>query len=164
MVKSLQRDASRAAGLKGNLDWIEESLHKKSQTLEERVKELTCVYETIRLFRRVDLSHDEKLQSIAALIPSAMQYPDEACARIIENQKEFKTPNFDSSSQWKLSSGILAAGRFIGLVEVRYLKEFPKRDEGPFLNEEQALIRVLAETIGLAIENNSIPAEKNGTV
>ncbi len=133
-------------------------------SLQERVKELTCVYETIRLFRRIDLSCAEKLQAIAELIPRAMQYPDSACARIIENQREFKTANFDPDARWKISSGVLSSGQFIGLVEVRYLKEFPKRDEGPFLNEEQALIRVLAETIGLAIENYSIPAEKNGTV
>lgn len=137
---------------RNNLQSIEEFAREQKRTLDERVKELTCVFEAIKTFRRTDLSNEEKLQVIAELIPPAMQYPDAVCARIIENEREFKTAAFDPSSLWKLSSGILAAGKFVGLVEARYLKELPQRDGGPFLNEEQALIRVLAELIGLAIE------------
>lgn len=140
-----------------NLQSMEEFTREQGRTLDERVKELTCVNETIRTFRRIDLSDGEKVQAIAELLPSAMQYPDAACARIIENEREFKTAMFDPSSPWRLSSGILAAGKFVGLVEVRYLKEFPMRDEGPFLNEEQALVRVLAEIIGLVMEKRSYP-------
>ncbi len=157
LAQGLAHEASRASAINTSLQWFEESMQKQTHSLRERVKELTCVYETIRTFRRIDLSSSEKLQTIAELIPGAMQYPEAACARIIEKQREFKTPNFDPSARWKISSGILSLGQFIGLVEVRYLKEFPKRDDGPFLNEEQALVRVLAEAIGLALEKNAVP-------
>lgn len=151
-VQVLEREAFRASNFNSTLLSFEESIQTQTHTLRERVKELTCVYETIRLFRRIDLPLNEKLHAIAELIPCAMQYPEGTCARIIVNQEEFKTNNFDPSAQGKISSGILSSGMFIGLVEARCCKECSKKASRPFLHEEEALIRVLAELIGLSLE------------
>ena len=72
----------------------EEELQKSMSELDERVKELNCLFEISRLVEKRKLSLDEILQGIVDLIPPAWQYPDITCAKINLNGKEFKTHNF----------------------------------------------------------------------
>jgi PAS domain S-box-containing protein len=128
----------------------EAALSKRTYDLDERVKELNCLYGISHLVETPDISLEEILQGTLDFIPPAWQYPEITCARIIVEGKEFKTKNFEETA-WKQSSGIMVDGDRVGAVEVYYLKEKPEIDEGPFLREERRLINAIAEEAGKII-------------
>ena len=121
--------------------------HKRmEQDLKERVKELQCLYGIARIAERADISLDELYQEVVNLLPASWQYPEITCARIIIDNKEFKTRNY-GETEWKQSSDIKVYGVKVGTVEVNYLEERPEIDEGPFLKEERLLIDAVVKQL-----------------
>jgi len=121
---------------------------KTVDKLNERVKELNCLYELTKIIRNKKLSKDEVLQKIVELIPPSWQYPDITCARIkIDGDKEYKTENF-RETKWGQMSNIFYDEKSIGIVEVYYLEDKPNLDEGPFLTEERWLIGAISDQVG----------------
>jgi PAS domain S-box-containing protein len=129
----------------------EEALQKSLSQLDERVKELNCLFGLSKLVERRDSSLDDILRGTVDILPTAWQYPDVTCANIILEDKEFKTLNF-KESQWKLVHDIHVHGERSGKVIVCYLEEKPDCDEGPFLKEEKSLLRAVAERLGRVVE------------
>ena len=114
--------------------------------LRERVKELTCLYESARLAAQPDTSLPAVLQGIAELLPSAWLYPKIASARIVLDRSSFETAGFreGTSSQ---AAEIAVNGKPRGKVEVVYREERPDLDQGPFLSEERDLLDAVAREI-----------------
>jgi PAS domain S-box-containing protein len=137
--------------LEGQRNRAENTLRKTAHELGKRVKELNCLYGISRLGQRGRLSLGEMLQGVVDLIPSAWQYPEITCARIILKDKEFRTNNFNETI-WKLASDIIVHDEPSGTLEVFYLGEKPQSDEGPFLREERSLINAIAERLGRITE------------
>jgi len=135
----------------------EEELHRYAYNLGERVKELSCLYRISDLIEE-NLSSEELLQGVVELIPAAWEYPESSCARIIIDDKEFRTENFHETI-WKQASNIVVNGRQTGTMEVCYLEKKPESEKGPFLKEEQALLNVIAERIGRVIERKEAQNE-----
>jgi DNA-binding CsgD family transcriptional regulator len=121
------------------------------RALRERIKELTCLYQVSELIDRYRTSIDDLLQGIVDLLPYSWQYPECACARILLEERKYKTKGFKKTPH-KQTADILVMGRAIGNVEVYYHNEMPNSDEGPFLKEERALINAVAERLGRTIE------------
>lgn len=120
--------------------------------LEERLKELTCLFRISELVTNPAINLDEILKGIVGLIPDGWQYPEITRARITFDGKEFKTDNF-KVTEWKQSSDIELEGKKRGVLDIYYLKEKPEIDEGPFLKEERHLIESLVATIGEVAEH-----------
>jgi len=118
--------------------------------LEERVKELDCLYQISRIVER-GRNLDIILQEIVDFIPSAWQYPYIACSRLSLKENTFTSPHF-KESRWKQTAPLIIENENAGCLEVFYLEEKPHAYEGPFLREERKLIDALAERIGDAIE------------
>ncbi len=115
--------------------------------LRERIKELDCLY-TISTFSEMHFqAPDRFLQSVVDCLPKSWQFPEHACARISYADRQYITRNF-AEGKWRMASDIVAEGRPIGEVEVFYRKVVPTVDTGPFLKEEYALIRAVAERVG----------------
>ncbi len=129
----------------------EEALQKRTHDLNERVKELCCLYGISHLIEKQDISLEEIFQGVVALISPAWQYPEITCARITIGDKEFKTDNF-KITEWKQTANIRIEGHKEGTVEVYYLQQMPYIDESPFLTEERALIEAIAERLARTIE------------
>ena len=129
----------------------EEELQKSMSELDERVKELNCLFEISRLIEKRELTLDDLLEGIADLIPPAWQYPDVTCAKIELSGKELKTQNYVETT-WQQVSDVIVHGVPSGKLVVAYLEEKPESDEGPFLKEERALLDAIAERVGRIIE------------
>ncbi len=127
--------------------------------LNERVKELTCLFGIARVGDKTDLSLDKILQQIVNLLPPALQYPKVATARIVLDGKYYTSPNFNVNSR-KQSSNILLNGVKRGFVEVAYPKKALNFDESPFLIEERHLIDVVAREIAIIVERRIAENEK----
>jgi PAS domain S-box-containing protein len=128
-------------------------VEKKALThaLGERVKELSCLYSISKLIMTPDISLDEILQGTVNLMPRSWQYPEITCARVILEERDFRTENC-RESLWKQTADIFVSGVISGIVEVCYLEEKPEIDEGPFLIEERNLIDAIAEQLGRTSE------------
>jgi len=103
---------------------------------------------------------DEIFHDILKLLPPAWQYPEVTCGKIIFDSHSYSTRDIHSYAE-KQVANFFVAGKKRGSVEVIYMKEMPKLDEGPFLNEERSLINTIAENIGLIIERKEAAEERN---
>jgi len=126
--------------------------------LAERVKELRCLYGIATIAEKSEIALDELYQEVANLLPSSWQYPEICCARITTEDKEFRTANY-RDTKWKLCSDIKVGGVKAGAVEVNYLEERPKLDEGPFSRDERRLIDAAAAQLGRITERKRAEEE-----
>jgi PAS domain S-box-containing protein len=127
--------------------------------LGERLKEIQTLYYLSQLSQRQDLPLIALYQDLTDFLPKGWQYSEIACSRIVIDDVEFRSENFIDSA-WKLSAPLLVNNAVKGLIEVAYLKEMPKEDEGPFLKEERELINTLAQQLGTITEQNYAEEEK----
>ena len=120
---------------------------KVENALRERIKELNCLYGISQLAERHFNSLDNLLEELVNFLPHSWQYPDITCARIVFKEKTFKSEGF-KVTEWRQSSRIYVYSEPVGEVAMFYLEERPPADEGPFLEEERALLDALADQIG----------------
>jgi signal transduction histidine kinase/CheY-like chemotaxis protein len=120
---------------------------KQSHELNERVKELNCLFSISNIIEEPDTAWCELMQKTVDAIPPGWQYREIAAAKISLGGREFKTDNF-RETHWKQHSDITVEGERAGMVEVFYLEERPVCDEGPFLAEERNLIDAIARHLG----------------
>ena len=130
-----------------------EELGYVSNMLAERIKELNCLYDISSLRDVTSFSLDGILQAIVDFIPTAIQYPEIACARIKFDHYEFTTKNF-KNTKWKLLQEIKVNDERIGDLEVCYLEKKRELEEGPFLTEAKNLITAIAESIAQVVERD----------
>jgi len=134
------------------------NLHEAQQALNERLKELGCLYSLTKIVEKKGITLDELYQETVNLLPGGWQYPEVAGSKITVNGSEFKTENY-RVSQWRQSSDIKVYGEKIGDVEVCYLQEKPEADEGPFLKEERLVLDAVAQRLGRIIERKQAEEE-----
>jgi pyruvate,water dikinase len=115
--------------------------------LQERAKELGCLYDVEELLDDADRPLDEVFAGIIAAIPPGWQYPD-LCVAIIDYEgRKFGREGFVETG-WKQSADIVVQDKKVGWINVYYTQEMPQADEGPFLKEEGRLIQTIAERVG----------------
>ncbi len=137
--------------LKEERSLIDAVAERLGRIAERRRAEEALRERTRQLVDMPGISLEEMLQRAVDLIPPSWQYPDVACARIILEDREFKTKNF-KKTPWRQASDIRLRGERIGSVEVCYLEERPESDEGPFLQEERSLLSAVAERLSRIVE------------
>lgn len=130
--------------------------HQLAQdALKERVKELLCLYQITQIANKPSLTINEILQQIAVILPSAMQYPEIAYARIFVDGEYYKSQRF-RESKIKLSAKISSKYEQRGLLEVFYReKDIPSFGQ-VFLQEEENLLETVSKQIALIIERKQV--------
>ena len=124
--------------------------HLAQAALRERVKELTGLYTISHLISRPGLTRSRIFGEVARILPAAWQYPEITGARIVYDGAEHKTDNFRETDD-RQSAPIVIDGKKRGKVEVVYLEQMPRLDEGPFLQAERHLIDAVAGEIALVM-------------
>jgi len=114
--------------------------------LAERIKELNCLYGISNLFENQDVSLSWIMQRAVELIPDAWQFPENACARIRVDDQEYISKNF-KPTPWRQNTKIILNDQHVGDVEVYYLHTPPTGGEGPFLEEENRLLKAIGERL-----------------
>ena len=118
--------------------------------LEERAKELQCLYAVSDVMENPDLSLDQVFQDIVRKIPEGWQYPERCRARLTFSGNIYETPGF-LVTPWVQRASISVEGRPSGMIEVVYV-DHAAADPGPFLLEEQKLINTIASWLGRYLE------------
>ncbi len=127
--------------------------------LQERIKEMTCLYGIARIAAQPDTWLEEVLERVAHVLPAAWLHANIAGARIVYNGQAFTTPNYRGAKSVQRAH-IVVAGKRRGLVEVAYFEEKPRLDEGPFLKEERKLIETVAEEVAAIISRREAERDK----
>jgi signal transduction histidine kinase len=127
--------------------------------LQERIKELTCLYHIAQVMENPQLSLDAVFQSLAEALPPAWQYPDLASARIVLDKRCYQAADY-RESRFRQAADLVVNGTLRGSLEVVYGREKPEFHEGPFLKEERRLIDTIARQIALFVERRESDEEK----
>lgn len=128
-------------------------------SLQERVKEMSCLYGITQIIDSPQKKLDDLLLEILNLIPPAWLYADIASAGISLDGRHFNTEGFRNDTP-RLKSDIFIEGVKRGEVEVAYSKVKPELDEGPFLNEERRLLDTISRELSVIIERKLYEKEK----
>lgn len=119
------------------------------QALEERIKELNCLYTLSRLLAD-SRTVEEAVGAVLKTLPPAFQFPDSAISRVLIDGRVYS-----SREEWfpdrSIGCKLLIGGREAGCVEVSY---FPAESgEHPeFLPEEEKLLATVARNLASTIE------------
>lgn len=122
----------------GAIETIRDITHQKltEQNLQERVKELNCLFQITKLLNNPNISVDEILIGTLESICCGWQYPEILCAKIVFNGKEFKTNNY-KQTPWSLKHQTMVKEKDLD-IEVNYL------ENKSFLDEEKELLEEIA--------------------
>lgn len=115
--------------------------------LQERAKELSCLYEIEELLNRPETPLDDVFPGVVRAIPPGWQYPHICRATVEHEGKMYREDEFPETP-WVQSADIVVQDKVVGRISVSYTQEMPQADEGPFLKEEGKLIRTIADRIG----------------
>ncbi|MBN1824878.1 MAG: PAS domain S-box protein [Candidatus Eisenbacteria bacterium] len=119
--------------------------------IEERVKELNCLYGISNITDQPDTPLEEMFRDVVDWIPSALQNPEKTCARICYRDEEYGTDNY-RETDWALTGVIRAQGAPVGTVDIRYLEDPVENSGGVSIREKQNLINAVAKRLGGTIE------------
>lgn len=114
--------------------------------LNERVKELTTLYQVSQIFQTKERSVAAIIHEIVSILPSGWQYPGITAARIVLGDTEFKTPNFGNAFHKQTATFPGPEGQQ-GRIEIIYLEQRPAESEDAFLAEERNLINMIGEML-----------------
>lgn len=126
--------------------------------LQERAKELNCLYGVDEILSS-HLSQDDALRQLIAAIPPGWKYPEVCQARITIEGQVYQ-PERAADTPWTMRAEIAVHGEAVGEITVCYAAERPRADEGPFLREERRLINAIAERIGLYLMQRKLREDR----
>ena len=121
-------------------------------SLRERVKEQTCLYSIARLVAHSQWTLSDVVRQAVDILPPGWLYPEIAVARIVIDNVKFESFDFASRLEG-MNADILVDGKKRGYVEVAYIEEKPRLDEGPFLAEERKLLDAVAGELSFIIKH-----------
>jgi pyruvate, water dikinase len=127
------------------------------QALNERAKELGCLYHVEEILNNRNLTPEQIFRQIIDVIPPGFQYPAMCLARIVYKKTSYQRPNFKKTT-WCLSRNIIVQDVVVGSIEIYYTQEAPQSDEGPFLQEERKLVNTIADRIGYQLSHRELTA------
>ncbi|NMB76056.1 MAG: pyruvate, phosphate dikinase [Myxococcales bacterium] len=127
------------------------------RALQERTKELNCLYAVEKLLNDPELPFDETLEQVVRVIPQGWQYPQNCRARIVVEGKTFQEPDCHETP-WGQCVTILAQERQVGMVCVYYLTEPTAAEGGAFLPEEARLVETIADRLGHYVQHIKLKA------
>ncbi|MBM4158742.1 MAG: pyruvate, phosphate dikinase [Ignavibacteria bacterium] len=130
------------------------SVDKIISSLQERAKELNCIYKIEEIFVN-ELDENSTLQNIVEVIPEAYQFTDICVVRLTVESKTFRSDNF-VESPWVQKADIKIQGEIVGAIEVFYTQLRPNFNEGPFLSGERKFIDTIAERTASYIFQNKL--------
>ncbi len=115
--------------------------------LQERAKELNCLYKIEELLSNPETSLESILHEIVDLIPLGWQYTDVCQVRIVFDDMKAESPYFKETA-WMQTADIIIQDKVSGKIEVCYTEKVPFEKGSPFLKEEHKLLDTIAVRLG----------------
>jgi len=152
-VKDAHEEILLLRGRLAEYKWLEEALRERTHELNERMKELECLYAVSSTLMNRRLSFEQKMSAVIKEMPRGWQYPKATCVRIVLDGREFTSRNFRSTDT-RQTAAIHLDERAAGEVEVCVLPELTQGQPATILHEEQTLLNIIALWLGEALREN----------
>lgn len=123
-------------------------LEQKNSALQERVKELGCLYTISNYESDSGLSQEQFYKKVVNIIPPSFQHPSLTSARLTIIDKTFTSHNF-KESKTKLTTKNSASGNKKCSVEVFVDASMLSPEDTVFLEEERKLLKAIEEQLSL---------------
>jgi C4-dicarboxylate-specific signal transduction histidine kinase len=124
--------------------------------LRERNKELKSLFLLSSLVSADSPLDDICDKVVKEILPSALQHPEIACVElVVEGERYCSSCDLCRKTETKgitLKAEIICHEEVVGNLIVCYLEDMPILDVGPFSNEENGLVKAVAERLGKVIE------------
>lgn len=117
--------------------------------LEERIKELSCLYDIASLATAGDKTFQEILQSIVNRIPPAWRFSEDAICELRTSRFYLTSGDIPRANVF-CEENIFIDNKKAGTIAIFYPS--PKRKAGDFLSEEGALLKKLSKEIASIID------------
>lgn len=115
--------------------------------LQERTKELNCLYTIEDSLNRSEISLRQAFLTVLDAIPMGFQYSEYCKAKLVYGDIVYQTSEFEETP-WVISTDIIVQEKVVGQIFVYYTKEVPMVEGSPFLKEEKRLLNTIAERLG----------------
>ena len=125
------------------------------ESLQERAKELNCLYRVDEILVSPERSIAEVCHQLVDALAPGWKYPEACAVRLSLREHRCQTAGF-KETPWFLTAPVLVDGQEVGALSVRYTEEKPPADEGPFLKEERKLIDTIADRIGFFVTRRDL--------
>jgi pyruvate, water dikinase len=116
-------------------------------TLQERAKELSCLYRIEEILSLYDVPLEEVFRQVIEAIPPGWQHPECAQAQITYGTDVFESPDYEETP-FTHCAEIRVQDTSVGRLCVSYKRPTPESDCGPFMRGEVKLIQTIAERLG----------------
>ena len=130
-------------------------LESKNKQLFNRIKELNCIYKLSNILSLNDITLQQRLEQIVALIVQTWQHPDLTSVRITFSDHTVLSDNF-TESEYQVRSSIQSDGIDIGKLEVFYGKSTEEPSSSPFLKEEHYLVDEICHRLALYFKREQL--------
>lgn len=154
-LKEAQKDLLAAHAKIEEYKWLEDSLRKRTWELNERIKELKCLYALSQCLNNHSLTLEQILSFVVQKIPQGWQNPKATFARLIIDGKEYKSPNFHQTNIQQ-TAFIYNEDKQIGVLEIYLMREALLSCDQPFLSDEQNLLNTIALFIGEIVDHKRL--------
>jgi len=131
--------------------------------LNDRKKELNCLYKVNSIFKYADNSIADIFKKIIDIIPSGWQHPDICKVQIIFDGKTYSSDDL-KITELKQSAKIKYEDIEVGEINVYYIKAVKTIKNPIFLYEEQRLLNNIASEISLFITLRKLRSLLNGEI
>ncbi|MBU0985227.1 MAG: PEP/pyruvate-binding domain-containing protein [candidate division Zixibacteria bacterium] len=121
--------------------------------LRARAQQLNCLYAVEELFNLPGNDEARVIRRLIELVPQGWRFPEHCRVRIAFDRQVFLSPDFGESA-WVMTEKVRSKGRALGTISVYYARELPLADEGPFLDSEVRLLKIVAKRLGHFLEYN----------
>ncbi len=119
--------------------------------LNERSKELNCLYQIEAILHKEDLPLAKMFNEIANTLPSGFQFSQLAQSKIKYRSMEYRSRDYTETT-CELKANIFYQEKITGEIVVSYKQESPHASCIPFLKEEEKLIATIADRISYDIQ------------
>ena len=124
-----------------------EPLNPALKALQERAKELDCLYRIDEILGRYSEPCDEVFNEIVETIPPGWQFPESCSAALTIFGRDYGW-NGARASRWVQTASVRVRKEIFGEIFVCYTEEKPEATEGPFLAQERKLLDTIADRMG----------------
>ena len=118
--------------------------------LQERSKELSCLYRIEDLLNDGNASLESLLKGVVDIIPSGWQYPELCEAKITYSDETYASKSY-AETPYKQCIDILLQEKNVGQLCVAYRNEIPRTAGRYFLDEENKLLKTIADRLAHTI-------------
>ena len=136
---------------------------KAQYDLQERLKELACLYDVHRIAGREDLPLDDLLHAVAARLAASMRYPELALGRIECCGKVYGAADAHTED-FALQADFVDLEAQPARIFVTYRAPLPEGAGAPFLAEEAAMLEAVANQLDNVIQRRRAKAQEGDSL